>query len=264
MSRDERWLKSELPDELERILRNVQASPPAGDRLARMRANLGAAIGAEFSNPQQPGGAPTHAAPAPAARFVSLGKPIGLGMLVVLGLGALWWNHNLSRDASQLSAANESQHTVNTAPPSAADQTSPQLAPTDRAPESNTAPPTPLPPSAAIEPRSIETRPSARRELGLAEELRQLERIRREVARSPKRALLDADAHRQRFPHGALGPERELLRIEALLRLGQSDRAEQLAATVLSAPESNPYHAQVADLMARYPKRSDSLTDLPR
>ena len=82
--------------------------------------------------------------------------------------------------------------------------------------------------------------------------MRQLESIRGWLAQSPQRALLAADEHERRFAHGALGPERELLRIDALLRLGQYERARQRGERVLAAPEAHPYRAQVANLLSGY------------
>jgi hypothetical protein len=88
-------------------------------------------------------------------------------------------------------------------------------------------------------------------ELGLAEELRQLAQARQALQNSPARALAEADLHEQRFPHGTLAPERELLRVEALRRLGRDAEARELAARMLAKPESQAYRAQVEELLSR-------------
>ena len=47
---------------------------------------------------------------------------------------------------------------------------------------------------------------------------------------NPARALAQVDRHAARFPHSALAQEREVIAIEALLRLGRSDEARLRAA----------------------------------
>jgi hypothetical protein len=47
------------------------------------------------------------------------------------------------------------------------------------------------------------------------------------VASQPSAALRLLDQHAARFPEGLLAPEREVLRIEALRRLGRTAEAEQ-------------------------------------
>ncbi|HKU38563.1 MAG TPA: hypothetical protein VJR89_10465, partial [Polyangiales bacterium] len=73
------------------------------------------------------------------------------------------------------------------------------------------------------------------------------EAIRRRVPSQPARALRELAQHAQRFPQGALGPERELLRIEALQRAGRTDDARRAAEHALR-DGSHPYAAQIRQL----------------
>ena len=60
-------------------------------------------------------------------------------------------------------------------------------------------------------------------------ELALLARARRALLTRPAHALEFTEAHARKFPHGTFGEEREVLAIEALLRLGLSDEAKQRA-----------------------------------
>jgi hypothetical protein len=276
--RDPRWLEGELPDELRRVLRSAAPVESSARQLTRIRASLGAAIGPAFSSSgRSDANATGQGAAYGYSQLLSLAKPLGLATLLAAGLGALWIYAPaapLSSSGSQSTAAGEESllPALVAAAPS----------PSTSTPDGHSDPQ----PSAAGPLQSSDSRPRGGeslvranenprasvpgaakpplRELGLAEELQQLEIVRREVERSPQRALAAAAVHRQRFPHGALGPERELLRIDALLRLGQYERAQRLADRALTASAANPYRAQVASLIARYARRQNVPTDLPR
>jgi hypothetical protein len=57
-----------------------------------------------------------------------------------------------------------------------------------------------------------------------------LEQARAALRGDPANALALAERHRRRFPHGALGQEREVIAIEALKRLGREAAASARAA----------------------------------
>lgn len=229
---EERWLQGELPDDLRRVLQSADVDEPSSVQLDQLRAKLGVALGPAFASPP----APHEAAVSHGYRFLSLGKSLGLISVFVLGFGAAWWGSPKAAPPPPTAAS------IAQPPAVVAVEPEPEPAP---APAVAAAP---TPPAAAVSVARHE-RP---RPPGLGEELRQLENIRRWLARSPRRALAAADEHQRRFPRGALGPERELLRIDALLRLGQYDRARQRADRVLAAPEGHPYRAQVAALLSEY------------
>ena len=64
--------------------------------------------------------------------------------------------------------------------------------------------------------------PSAR---DAASELQLLERAQQTLGADPARALAIAEQHRQRYAHGEFAQEREMIAIEALMALGQTERA---------------------------------------
>jgi hypothetical protein len=63
----------------------------------------------------------------------------------------------------------------------------------------------------------------------LRTEAAMLEMARRALVSSPSEALAIAEEHRTQFPSGKLGLERELIRVDALLRLGRRSEAQALA-----------------------------------
>lgn len=85
-------------------------------------------------------------------------------------------------------------------------------------------------PTAAPSPRPVGEPPS------LAAEAALLERARGLLASAPASALAATDEHRSTFPAGQLGPERELIAIDALTRLGRRDAAARRAEPLLRQP----------------------------
>ncbi|MFT3924411.1 MAG: hypothetical protein QM778_17875 [Myxococcales bacterium] len=69
--------------------------------------------------------------------------------------------------------------------------------------------------------------PEAPAVVDVASELDLLGRARRVMPANPERALALANEHQSRYPSGVLAQERELLAVEALLKLRQRDEAER-------------------------------------
>jgi hypothetical protein len=109
-------------------------------------------------------------------------------------------------------------------------------------PAANGGKPAPSSPSAAAEPGG-----------GLAEELSGLDQIRALMGSSPQRALAATQQQQQQFSRGALGHERALLQLDALLRLGRTVEAEQLGQQLLAAQGNQPYRARIRKLLDRTP-----------
>jgi hypothetical protein len=80
-----------------------------------------------------------------------------------------------------------------------------------------------------------------------------MDQIRALVTHSPARALAAVAAQQQQFSHGALAPERALLRLDALLRLERAAEAQQLARQLLAAPRDQPYRTRILELLSRAP-----------
>jgi hypothetical protein len=240
----QRWLDSEIPGELRRVLRSADADRPHDAQLAHLQAKLESALGPTFG--RAPEATDTHARASSAGSPAAIGgAAVGSALAIVgalmVGLAALWYAQQPQPPSVQTSAA--ALPASKDLPPTPA--LAPVVAPTPQ--PSAAAPTLPLQPSAAAPPAARSPR-AGPQSGGLMEELKQLEAIRRRLAKQPAQALAAIGQHARRFPQGALGPERELLRIEALQRLGRSAEAQQAAETALSG--NHPYALQIRQLMA--------------
>jgi hypothetical protein len=83
----------------------------------------------------------------------------------------------------------------------------------------------------------------------IVEEARVLESARRLLETDPARAVSLIDEHARRFPSGALGEERELLAVDALLRAGRVDAAESRARAALRAHPNGVHAARISRLI---------------
>jgi hypothetical protein len=254
VTRLERWRQDDPAGELQRILSSADIDHPSPDQLARLSSKLESAIGLEWSNGEasrpdilQPSAATTGGALNGAAGS-SLGPIVAVTTALMLGLGAAFLT--LRPDEPLQPSASEGP----VVPASLAVPEAPIASPIVPL-----APPTSLPlvaepPAPAVAAESAApVRAAVRAEArasggGLGEELRQLEAIRRTLVRDPAKALVATARHARRFPQGAFGPERELLKIEALLRMDRKREAWQLASSALANP--HPYRAQILQLMA--------------
>ncbi len=86
-------------------------------------------------------------------------------------------------------------------------------------------------------------------ELSIADEARLLERARAALATDPNRALEVANAHQQLYPAGQMSAERELIAVDALLRLGRRSEAEQRAAPRLRQFPNSLYARRLRQLL---------------
>jgi hypothetical protein len=76
-------------------------------------------------------------------------------------------------------------------------------------------------------------------------ELSLVERARDALASDPATALALADRHASEFPQGQLIEEREVIAIEALMKLGRTAEAQSRALRVLSEHPRTPYRARI-------------------
>jgi len=245
-----RWQDGDVA-ELQRLVSSAELDQPSAEQLARLSGKLESALGPEWSGGGEPSASeilqPSVATTGAALKGAagSLGPVLAVTTAIVLGLGAAYFGLRQRPEPPPPVAASTPLHS-----PAAGPLTAPSVAPLPEpaavvapaaAPSEAPAPkPAPSPRAARPEPRGG----------GLSEELKQLEAIRRTLAHDPGRALTATDRHARRFPQGALRPERELLKIEALLRLGRSKEAWQLASRALAKP--HPYQAQILQLMAAH------------
>lgn len=255
-----RWSGSELPKELNAALSSADADI-SDQAVERLRARLGDALGPAFSDSQPTAAAQAQQPAAHALRLLTPGKWLGIGALFAIGFGVLWIRGPGAPSGHAERRLSAPSAVVTETGAGAVQGSVPEVV----AAEPDEEPSVPPPTAAAAEVKSVSqpdpmvhaskklarsSKPPKPAELGLAEELRQLEQIRQRLRVSPASALTEADTHARRFPHGTLGPERELLRVDALLRLGRDAEARKLAERMLAAPEGHPYRTQIEKLLA--------------
>jgi hypothetical protein len=126
----------------------------------------------------------------------------------------------------------------------------PALAPAPVAP----APPPPAP-SPATTPASHAVAPRApavtAAEDGLVGEERLLNDAHEALAASPGRALALARSHARRYPRGQLVAERELIEIEALVKLGRHRDAEALGRDLRATAPNNIYEERLDEILRK-------------
>ncbi|HVU51617.1 MAG TPA: hypothetical protein VHL80_13070 [Polyangia bacterium] len=110
----------------------------------------------------------------------------------------------------------------------------------------------PPPPATAAPARAAPPRLSAAPgagDDGLAGEERVLNEAHEALASSPRRALALARGHARRYPRGQLFAERELIEIEALVKLGRHREAEALARVLRETAPNNIYEDRLDELL---------------
>ncbi len=224
MSNDpQRWLESDADPFLSSLLEAGRDDLPDAARMQAIVGKFGSGGGAG-------GGAdPTAAATKTATAASALGK--GLAVFAVLGaIGA----------AVLLGRPREAP-----VPPPV---TAPSVQASAVTPES--APPPPPPPSGALSasstpsvvaPRVTEDDPEAEALL--------LRRAQDSLASEPARTLALCREHARRFPRGLLAQEREVLAIDALIRLGRTSDATQRAQAFAAAHPSSPHRRRIDALL---------------
>jgi hypothetical protein len=69
------------------------------------------------------------------------------------------------------------------------------------------------------------------------------------LAADPARCLSILDRFAERFPRGSMAPEGIILRIEALMKAGDTRAARQVADAYLVSDPESPYGARVRSLL---------------
>jgi hypothetical protein len=229
-----RWLegKVELPSELERALRNAGGAP-SPLQLRDLASKLSGALAVPLSVPA-PAPVLVKSAATVAKPLGSLGAWVVGGILVGAGLSGIAYSW-LKPDSSA---------PVEIHAPSGGQQLA--LVPQPALPESRNdsgnivEPPAPAKPAAHVTAGVV---PSVKRAAAVASaepmpagetEVMLLKRAQQALASDPAQALALTNVHQQRFAGGLLEQEREMIAIEALLRLGRTTaattRAEQFRA----------------------------------
>ncbi|WP_437653497.1 hypothetical protein [Sorangium sp. So ce1182] len=269
-------LGAEETTELERaLLRSWKHESPSSAARARALAIAGLAAGTSAAPP-------ADAAPAPAAQAApgkllaiakwSLGTAIGVGLL---GAGVAL----LRPPAPPSAAAPSSAPPAALAPPTAGEPPAALAPPTAGEPPAALAPPVapaptpsgpvtsaplplqtsalpgPAPATVASPPRSTSAAPRARSAPvepadALREQVAIIDRARDALGTGDAAGCLsELDAYDRRFPRSAMGEEATVLRIEALIRLGDRARAADLGQRFLASRPTSPHAAGVRALL---------------
>jgi hypothetical protein len=184
----------------EKLLRSAAADEPSAQALGRLRARLAPQLGAApraGSLPRWPLGA-------------------GIGIVAIAALG-VW----LAANRAAPPAAPEARTSIAAPPRLAAPQPAPR--PATSVPRAPAVPEPERPRAARPAPASAAARDD------LAEEVRILRAAEQSLASSPGESLRLGEEHRRRFPRGTLAQEREVVAIDALVRLGRMDAARTRA-----------------------------------
>jgi hypothetical protein len=138
--------------------------------------------------------------------------------------------------------------TSNTAPAPAAPNAKPATVPTSEPLNPAPAPPRSEPAPAPLvsnDPAPVES-PAER----LAREAKLLERARTLLRSSPGQALAILTDHERSFPDGALGPEREILAVDALVRLGRRNEAERRGRALIARSAGSLYEERLQRILS--------------
>jgi hypothetical protein len=186
---------------------------------------------------------------------------VKLGALGVIG-GALVAAGLSLTDSAEPAAQPEAQLTTTLSTPSEpqapepkpAQDPQPAVTIEDLEPLQEAAPATPkgASPAAPAKPSpAAEPNPAPARDALLAEEVKQLRQIRRELAGNPAKALAMANEGHQRFRKGVLYQEREALALSALHGLGRRQELEQRGNRYLKAFPSGSFSGRVRQLLGQ-------------
>ncbi len=198
------------------------------------------------SGPSGPTTAPPPAAPIPAAGVGGgMAKIAGWILLAgAVGGGGYWAttrsDHAPPSDASTLTS-NQAVSTPSSSP--------------EASPSSTLSAPAP-PPSASAAP-TVTSKPlsqpsmSASAEVGGPSEIELLREAQSALSSNPGHALELANQHQARFPKGGLGQERDMIRIQALLAMGQKDQARALADDFRRRHPDSAHTGRLDDLFPR-------------
>ncbi|WP_437965592.1 hypothetical protein WMF04_39065 [Sorangium sp. So ce260] len=261
---DPKPLGEEETTEFERaLLRSWKHESPPPSARARALAIAGLAAGTSAAPPAPP--APTPAPRAVTGKLLSLAK-WGLG--TAIGAGMIAAGVALLRPSAPPSSAGPpSEPLVALAPTTAGEPPAPSAPPVAPAPppaEPVTRAPIPLqasalprqaPAAVASPPAAKSAAPRARSAPvaptdALGEQVAMIDHARDTLgAGDAAGCLSELDAYDRRFPRSAMGEEATVLRIEALIRLGDRARAADLGERFLASRPTSPHASGVRALL---------------
>lgn len=264
-------LESEISEELRLALRQDPGELPSADALGALRARLAVDIGpivrlrerapldegtlqtalldhpSELPNPAQLRvlarrvAKTSHARPAAAVRRV---RPVLIAaclLIACLAAAASYWaaRHREGQvPPAKPSTSVSGEHAIRPEPAS-------KLTPPDPSPE----PAPPLETDVAARPSSAPAKAPPAVAVEGPSELDLLREAQRLQAGEPAAALAVVARHQRLFPSGILAQEREMVAIEALMRLGRRDAARARAATFLRQYPGSVHAVRIRELI---------------
>lgn len=175
-----------------------------------------------------------------------------LGVSVGVGAGSLWWlGADGSPDAVTVTAQQQSTQASEAPPPALEEATPEALPPAETAvDEPEPTKPAPKAHSTATKPLTAKDTKQVEPQPSLADELAAIRAARATLARGNASGALAAVAeYDKKFPVGRLKQEARVVEIEALMRLGQTAKAERIAQPFLK--NQSPYSERVRSLLKR-------------
>jgi RNA polymerase sigma-70 factor (ECF subfamily) len=202
---------------------------PTAAQLAAMAAKLGPIVGGAGAGAMA-GGAAVKATATKVLVSGALAKTVLAATAVtVVGVAAM----TMARAPSK-PVATTLETTVAIAAPTSTSTSTPTPTPTATPTSTPTATPTPSAPPPD---------PDA--------EIRLLTRAQSDLSTDPARALAECDALARRFPHGVLDQEREVVAIDALVRLGRRDEATARATRFDAAYPQSTHARRIQEILSR-------------
>jgi len=216
------------------LLRLARSEGPSAESRRRILAGLGVGVAAgTLSAPSDAAqNMPSNAASSAAVKW-------GFASVVAVGAAVVAFLSLQPKAPSNVVPPRVSAAAPQATPPVATASTSGELVPVTKVEDLPK-----LPDSAGADaPKSAST-PS------LADEVAAIKSAKSTLASgNAVQALRELDAYRSHFPHGRLGQEATVVRIEALLRSGNQAAASAIADRFLSAHPDSPYSARVRTLV---------------
>ena len=234
------------------LLRSARQRAPEGARRRAVVAATAAVAASSFA-------AGAAAATAGAVKGGSIGSIAWLGVAGLLGVGSMAAAIAIHDDVSPSVRADDPAFHQATALPTSrevpravttavAQPLQPAPVPSATAVEPEASHPSTLPLAPA--PASSPSAPASPMTLELAT----LDQARAALAQgNPAGALSILDAYAARFPHASMAPEATVLRIEALVRAGDTAAARRVADAFLASNPRSPYASRIGSLLGGGP-----------
>ena len=243
---------SDAPEVIREALKQARAPEVANEQVRRIAGKLFPLIAAGAAAPLVTQGAGSIW---PAAKLPALAKTLGALATAGLAVTAAFFAYQANRPASPEKTVTPSIPAISQPPATApqADQPGPP-----QAEENDIELPMALPEITAAESpvRHARERNAAKKapsKLDPAAELALLKSAQQLLEKRPKLTLALVKEHEREYANGIFAQEREMLAIEALLKIGEREKARQRGESFLSRYPESAHVRRIHNLMKQYP-----------